>query len=115
VVELLLEIDRVRGDHHPATVGDGVGRRRPEVGQALPGPGARLDDQVQPVGQGLGDGAGHLQLTGTGFEPGEGAGERSVRGEGGVDRPLLHHLAHPRWLQRRGRRLAEEGQVVLLV
>ena len=81
VVELLLEVDGVGGDDHPAPVGHGVGRRRKQVGQALPDPGPGLDHQVQAVAEGLGHGAGHTHLAGAGLRSraGSGPGARSRR------------------------------------
>jgi hypothetical protein len=79
--KLLLETDGMRRDHDPAPrpvvrlgvglgIGLGPGRgedRRHEVGEALADPGPRLDDQMVPTGDRLGDRLGHGERLGAGL------------------------------------------------
>ena len=58
--ELVLEGQGGGRDHDPLVVEEG----RDEVGQRLAGAGAGLDDQVPMVGQRVGDGLGHGDLSG---------------------------------------------------
>ncbi len=65
--ELALQGQRGGGDHHPGTAGPSLAptqrRQRPaEVGQALPGAGARLYEQVIAPGRGRGNRPGHRGL-----------------------------------------------------
>ena len=60
--ELLLQVDRVRGDDRLLLVGHGIQDRRHQVGQALADARAGLDRQVLAAGQGLRHRHGHFLL-----------------------------------------------------
>jgi len=60
--QLLLQVDRVRGDDHALAVLQRPVYRRDEVGHGLARACAGLDEQVLAVVEGLGHGAQHLPL-----------------------------------------------------
>ncbi len=78
-VKLVLQVDGVGADHDPAAVLHRPGDGRQQVGQALAGAGAGLDQQVVAVVEGVGHGAQHLHLWLAVLVARQGLGQRAVR------------------------------------
>ncbi len=80
--ELFLQADRMRGDDD-AALGGGTGGLDggDEVREALADAGAGLDEEVAFPVDGGGDGLGHVELLGAGFEPGIVPGHQPARAE----------------------------------
>ena len=77
--DLLLQVDGVGGNDDAAVLLQREAERGQEVGQRLPGAGARLGHEVLLLVEGLGDGPHHRHLLGAVLEAAEDAGEGACR------------------------------------